>query len=150
MVAGLGYNGGRNWKVHDLPLDGRIAVVARVRSCGPFAFFLTQAYEPPLVTGQVRPLLAAKHLSVVGIVFYQEDEDGGEDEGEAASAEEGYEVPESRWERRGRGEVRHDHGWVRVRVNERGLYRGDSYRVVGWRKGLRRRVPGGVAGGLTG
>ena len=121
MVASLASYSGQRWRAHDLPLDGRIAVVARVRTSGPLAVLLRQTYEPPLVTGQVRPLLAAKHLAVVRIVFNKQDEEGCEDEGETASAEEGYEVPKSRWERRGRGEVRHDHRWARVRVSKQGL-----------------------------
>ena len=52
VVADLTSYSGRRWRAHDLPLDGRIAVVARVRTSGPFAFLLGQSYEPPSVTGQ--------------------------------------------------------------------------------------------------
>ena len=45
-------------------------------------------------------LLLAEDLAVIRILFYEEDEEGGEGEGETAGAEEGYEVPESRGERR--------------------------------------------------
>ena len=36
VVAGLGSSGGPSWGTHDLPLDGRITGVARVRMYGPF------------------------------------------------------------------------------------------------------------------
>ena len=46
LVAGLGSHGGWKLGTHDVPLDGRIAIVARVQTCGPFALLLTQTDEP--------------------------------------------------------------------------------------------------------
>ena len=68
MVASLGSNGDRSWGTRDLPLEREIAIVARVRTHGPFARLLTQAEELPLVAGELR-LLLAKHLAVVRTVF---------------------------------------------------------------------------------
>ena len=68
MVVGLGSNGDRSWGTRDTPLDGRIAIVARLRMHGPFALLLTQADDPPLVAGELR-LLSTEHLAVVRIVF---------------------------------------------------------------------------------
>ena len=67
VVAGLGSNGDRSWGTRDIPLERGIAIVARVRTHGPFALRLTQAEEPPLVASEQR-LLLAKHLAVVRIV----------------------------------------------------------------------------------
>ena len=58
---------------------------------------LTQADGPLGVAGELRVL--AGHLTVVRIVFNEEDEKSGEDEGKTASAEQGYEDLESRKER---------------------------------------------------
>ena len=69
---------------------------------------LTQASGRVWVAGELR-LLLAKHLAVIRIVFNEEDEESGEDEGKTAGAEEWYEVPESCRECRRRGEVRLDH-----------------------------------------
>jgi len=46
VVAGLRSNGDQRWGTHDVPLDGRISMVAQVGTHGPFAL-LTQADEPP-------------------------------------------------------------------------------------------------------
>lgn len=101
-------NGGRSWGTRDVSLHGRITIVARVRPCGPFIVLLAQAEWSPWVAGELRMLLAER-LGIVRIVFNEENEEGCEDEGEPPGAEEGYEVPESCRERRGRGEVRLDH-----------------------------------------
>jgi len=63
---------------------------------GPFALLLIRAGEP---------LLHIEHLAIVRIIFDDQDKECSEDEGETASAEEGYEVPESRRDVGGRGEV---------------------------------------------
>ena len=55
----------------------------------------SQADEPLLVADKPR-LLLAEYLAVVRIVFGEEDEENGYGEGETVSAEEGYEVRESR------------------------------------------------------
>ena len=68
MVASLGSNGDRSWGTRDVLLDRRIAIVARVRTHGPFALLLTQADKPSLVADELR-LLLAEHLAVVRIVL---------------------------------------------------------------------------------
>ena len=54
-------------------------------------------HEPPLIAGELR-LLLAEHLAIVRFVFDELAEERSEDGGEIPSAEEGYEVPESRWD----------------------------------------------------
>ena len=71
----------------DVFLDRRIAIVARVRTLGP------------LVARLLRPL-PANYLDAIQITFNDQGGEGGEYEGETASAENGYEVRESH---RGRG-----------------------------------------------
>ena len=56
-MAGLGSSGGRTWGTRDIPLDGRIAIVARVRTRGTIPL-LTQADHPSLVARQLELLLA--------------------------------------------------------------------------------------------
>ncbi len=56
-MADLGSNGGRAWGTRDVPLDGRIGIVARVRTCGTFPL-LAQANHPSLVARQLQLLLA--------------------------------------------------------------------------------------------
>ena len=103
-------DGGRSWGTRDTLLHQRITIVARVRTYGPFTLLLTQADDPPWVAADELRLLVAEDLAVVRIVFNEEDDESGEDEGKVACAEEGYEVLESRKEGRWRGEVRHDNG----------------------------------------
>ena len=69
---------------------------------------LTHAGGPTLVASQLRLLpLPDDGLAVIRIVFYEEDKEGGEDEGETADA---HEVPENRGElRRWEGMIRLDH-----------------------------------------
>jgi hypothetical protein len=47
---------------------GRIAIVAQVRTYGPFVLLLTQADEPLLVAGQLR-LLLPEHFTADRIAF---------------------------------------------------------------------------------
>jgi len=108
-VGLLRSDGGRSWGTRDTLLHQRITIVARVRTYGPFTLLLTQADDPPWVAADELRLLLAEDLAVARIVFNEEDEESGEDEGKPAGAEEGYEVPESGRERRRRGEVRLDH-----------------------------------------
>ena len=62
-----------------------------------------------MVAGQLQLLLLlrlAKGIAVIRILFYGEDEEGGEDEGKTVGRR--GRVPESRGERRRRGEARVD------------------------------------------
>ena len=47
----------------------------------------------------------AKDIAIIQIVFHEEDEEGGKNEGEIAGAQEECDVPDGRGERRRRGEV---------------------------------------------
>jgi hypothetical protein len=99
--GGWSSNGDQSSGSSDVPLDGSIVIVARVRTHEHFALILTQADESPLVAGELR-LLLAEHPAV----FHEER---SEDEGETTGTEEGCEVRESRRERRRRGQVQPDH-----------------------------------------
>ena len=67
-MTGLGSNGDRSWGTRDIPMDVRIAIVARLRTHGPFALLLTQADEQPLIAGELR-LLLAEHFATIRFVF---------------------------------------------------------------------------------
>ena len=86
-------NGRRRWGTQEGPLD---AIVSRVRPGVPFVLRLAQADEPPLVAGELRLVLALAGDRALGrIVLDEEVEEGGEDEGKDAHAEEAHEVQES-------------------------------------------------------
>ena len=56
----VGSNGDRSWGTCDIRWDGRIVIVAQVRTHGRFALLLTQANKPPLVASKLRTLFAKR------------------------------------------------------------------------------------------
>ncbi len=78
----------------DVPLDRRIAIY-RSSSVNAWTILAhSPGDESPLVAGLLR-LLAADRLDTIRIVFNDQGEEGGEDEGETAGAEDVHEVRES-------------------------------------------------------